>query len=177
MAYSRDSASQPLKVWPNTRPISDTYEIIRCLIGNTYELQIEKWRNKSESRGIFFHYHQLTWNFYRNLSISFIYHTLFDLKELRLISPSYSISVIITRNNWNLKLFAKTFTSFSLINSSSFVKPPWRSFPRGHRYKRKQKYEKNFYVWLLFLLSYTPDKHSLYSAIALYNKMNHTHFD
>ena len=52
---STDSASQPLKVWPNTRPISDTYKIIPCsesLIDNTYELphaaqlQIEKWRNK-----------------------------------------------------------------------------------------------------------------------------------
>ena len=30
----------------------------------------------------------------------------------------------------------------------------------------------------LFLLRYTPDdKHSPYSTIALYNKMNHTHFD
>ena len=52
-----------------------------------------------------------------------------------------------------------------------------RSFPRGHRYNGKQKFEKDFYVWMLFMLSYTPDKHSLYSTIALYNKMNHTHFD
>ena len=81
----------------------------------------------------------------------FQWHTLFDFKKLYLTSPSTSTSVMIIRNNWNLKFFAKTFTSFPLINSSSFVKPAWRSFPRGHRYKRKQKYEKDFYVWQLFL--------------------------
>ena len=170
-------------MWPNTRPISDTYKIIPCsesLTGNTYELphaaqlQIEKWRNKSKKIGVF---SLIIINWLGSVNEIFQWHTLFDLKKLYLISPSTSTSVMISRNNWNLKFFAKTFTSFSLINSSSFVKPAWRSFPRGHRYKRKQKYEKNFYVWLLFLLSYTPDKHSLYSAIALYNKMNHTHLD
>ena len=81
----------------------------------------------------------------------FQWHTLFDFKKLYLTSPSTSTFVIIIRNNWNLKFFAKTFTSFPLINSSSFIKPAWRSFPRGQRYKRKQKYEKDFYVWQLFL--------------------------
>ena len=164
-------------MWPNTRPISDTYKIIRCLIDNTYELQIEKQRNNSEKSGYFLSLSSIDSEFLSK-SFNFIHLSYsFWLKKLHLISPSSSISVIITRNNWNLKLFAKTFTSLSLINSRSFVKPAWRSFPRGHRYKRKQKYEKNFYVWLLFLLSYTPDKHSLYSAIALYNKINHTHLD
>ena len=63
--------------------------------------------------------------------------TSFIITTFRSVKP-----IIINKNikNWNLKLFAKTFTSFSLINSSSFVKPAWRSFPRGHRNKRKQKY-------------------------------------
>ena len=85
---STDSASQPLKVWPNTRPISDTYKIIRCLIGNTYELQIEKWRNKSEKSGYFLSLPSIDLEFLSK-SFNFIHLSYsFWFKET---SPNFSI--------------------------------------------------------------------------------------
>ena len=76
------------------------------------------------------------------------------------------------------RIYVRNDDSSGFSEQRKSIEPEFdqRSFPRGHKYNGKQKFEKDFYVWMLFLLSYTPDKHLLYSTIALYNKMNHTSF-